>query len=396
MGGMKNGRVAILWDASYIWGLMAWRAARALELPCRLVMGHEITQGLALGKGDDLLLAPGGSARLKAAALGPRGLEAIRAWLRSGGSYLGFCGGAGFALRQERPDYGLEICPLARRAYAGRETHFMSGNVVARVSGKGLLALPVWWPGRFDRESRRDSVEIHATYEGPGDGFLLGDKPWDSARNRADFPFAEPLVVTGAYEDGVYALSYAHLETPASPEANDFLIDILRDYFDLNASRVMIPEWFVIRGEPVIEDDEISVAAGNYLKRLRALFELAENAGLFAARTPWLPRWRAGEPGMACANLLAGLEVLTRARKKPPALRFWREKGAILKGRAENFFERAEKYFYARLLLKEGAERADLASERDDLFGRPMPGGGAIQSLIDAVYRLIYLCQPEN
>mgnify|MGYP002597151385 CR=1 FL=1 len=77
--------ICILWDASHIWGLMAWRAVRALGLPCRLVKGQEIAEGAYLGKpggvspnggpqqsgaGVRLLLVPGGNARLKAAALG--------------------------------------------------------------------------------------------------------------------------------------------------------------------------------------------------------------------------------------------------------------------------------------------------------------------------------------
>ena len=65
---------------------MAWRAVRALGLPCRLVKGQEIAEGAYLGKpggmprqsgqrqgksGVSLLLVPGGNARLKAAALTP-------------------------------------------------------------------------------------------------------------------------------------------------------------------------------------------------------------------------------------------------------------------------------------------------------------------------------------
>ena len=89
--------ICLLWDASHIWGLMAWRAVRALGLPCRLVKGKEIAEGAFLRKqaGTALLLVPGGSARLKAQTLGAKGREAVRRWVAEGGRDLGFCGGAG-------------------------------------------------------------------------------------------------------------------------------------------------------------------------------------------------------------------------------------------------------------------------------------------------------------
>ena len=89
-----NAELYILWDASTIWGLMALRAAQAFALPCRLVKAQEIAQGLLSGKPPAMLLVPGGAARLKCAALGRAGREAIRAYVRAGGRYLGFCGGA--------------------------------------------------------------------------------------------------------------------------------------------------------------------------------------------------------------------------------------------------------------------------------------------------------------
>ena len=109
--------IHILWDASHIWGLMAWRALRALGLSCRLVKGQEIAEGALLGKPGSrrdagraapppLLVVPGGNARLKALALGEAGRAAVRAYLERGGSYLGFCGGAGLALSHRDPREG--------------------------------------------------------------------------------------------------------------------------------------------------------------------------------------------------------------------------------------------------------------------------------------------------
>ena len=89
--------IAIFWDASQLWGLLVWRAAEAFGLPYRLVKAKEIAQG-ALSDKTSLLLVPGGTARHKSAALGEKGREAVRAWVRGGGRYVGFCGGAGLGL----------------------------------------------------------------------------------------------------------------------------------------------------------------------------------------------------------------------------------------------------------------------------------------------------------
>ena len=85
--------IAIFWDASQLWGLLVWRAAEAFGLPYRLVKAKEIAQG-ALSDKTSLLLVPGGTARHKSAALGEKGREAVRAWVRGGGCYVGFCGGS--------------------------------------------------------------------------------------------------------------------------------------------------------------------------------------------------------------------------------------------------------------------------------------------------------------
>ena len=76
--------IFVLWDDSHIWGLMVWRALRALGLPSRLVKGKDIANGGLLGKpleggrAAPLLMVPGGNARLKAQALGEAGREAVR------------------------------------------------------------------------------------------------------------------------------------------------------------------------------------------------------------------------------------------------------------------------------------------------------------------------------
>lgn len=231
----------ILWDESHIWGLLLWRAAEALGLPYRLVKGEEIAHGLLSCNPPALLLVPGGTARLKADALGTSGMAAIRDYVARGGHYLGFCGGAGLGLSG---DHGLGLCPWSRASFSDRMQHFVSGHVHAAVreghhlvpgacelaaplpptlpaeasssatgassamhrcpsscpapSTTGAQAetgqaqadcapvtagvaplLPIWWPGRFAPESTGD-VEVLASYTVPGPDFWVADLPLDT------------------------------------------------------------------------------------------------------------------------------------------------------------------------------------------------------------------------
>ena len=130
--------IAIFWDASQLWGLLVWRAAEAFGLPYRLVKAQDIAQG-ALSDKTSLLIVPGGTARHKSDALGERGREALRAWVRGGGRYLGFCGGAGLGLtdvddpvRTAGIGKGLNLCPWHRAEITERIQHFVSGHVRVR------------------------------------------------------------------------------------------------------------------------------------------------------------------------------------------------------------------------------------------------------------------------
>ena len=125
--------IAMLWDDSHIWGLMSLRALGSLGFPTRLLKGQDIAQGALLrkqagGEPYALLVVPGGSAQLKAEALGDAGKRAICDYIRLGGCYLGFCGGAGLALTLPQ-SRGLGLCPWRRAEYPQRMLHLLSGYV---------------------------------------------------------------------------------------------------------------------------------------------------------------------------------------------------------------------------------------------------------------------------
>ncbi|ATD80283.1 Biotin-protein ligase, N terminal [Desulfovibrio desulfuricans] len=480
--------ICILWDSSHIWGLMAWRAVRAMGLPCRLVKGKEIAQGALLGKPHggnapdttqppahtekqpsgraSLLLVPGGNARLKAAGLGDDGIRAVRRWMEEGGNYLGFCGGAGLALSHAAPQQGLGICPWGRAAYPERLHHLISGHARVRVCDNGEFSfrppprpnsvspkkqqaaaapaartcpgagkaagrvsarclplsagterppsLPVWWPGRFAAEDN-SGVHVLASYDAPDADFWLADLPLQSIPPHIfgqwqelygvnllpDFLKGQPLVVSGRHGRGNYVLSYSHLETPHSPDANAWLAQLLHQLTGLEPDRADVPLWQL--RHPCHAWPEDSAPLLNALRHMRDLLDLAVEHHLFFARTHWLWGWRTGLPGAACNNLHAALCTAASLEPSATALAYWRVVRPRFSDLADRFAAGAEGYFLACRLaetlspsLPDAVNRRGLDCQRHALFGHPMSGGGLMEELLDITEELVFLSQDST
>lgn len=369
---MTTAAVQILWDESHLWGLMAFAAMRGFGVPCRLISAKDIAHGCLFRKPPKVLVVPGGNARQKARALGGAGRDAIRAWLAQGGVYLGFCGGAGLALAQAKPEDGLGICAWRRASYGDRLAHLLSGHVLAQ-SCKGLLALPVWWPGRFESAGE---TEILASYHAPAEDLWLGDKPLSSRPEAPVFPEGQPLAIRGCHGRGSYILSYAHLETPASPHANAWLAEILQAY-GVGAARNQTGEWRVL----ATEDRQGSYQDACW--RLQEIMASQASLGRFFRRTPWLYGWRQGLPGMICNYLLADLAELAQAGTN----RLDRQVENLL----NDFLGEAEAYFQT-LRLEEVADpglEKESVGRRDRVFGHPMLGGGMAAPVLARLADLI-------
>ncbi|MDR3319672.1 MAG: hypothetical protein LBS77_01660 [Desulfovibrio sp.] len=428
----------ILWDSSSIWGLMAWRAMLSLGMPCRLIKAKEIAEGGRLGKSDPvpLLLAPGGNARHKALALGVRGRDAVRAFVDRGGNYLGFCGGAGLALSHKQQEQGLHLCPLRRASYPERLHHLISGHVLARTQSdgelsppdflwlpqegggkrrQGILSLPVWWPGRFDAKSTENGdVAVLAACDAPDRDFCIADMPfrlvprhifalWQDLYGvnlSADFLAGQLLAVSGRYGLGRYVLSYSHLETPRSPDANAWLATLLRVLTRAEPSGIIVGQWDLHRIRAVWPDTRENAPLISALRRSRALLRMAVRQRLFFVRSPWLAGWRAGLPG---ANLNSLHTALCSAASLTPgeaALEYWHMVRPRFTRAADLFFPGAEGWLLAfRLgqtlspILPKAVDKRGLDKQQTALFGQPMQGGGLLEELLAMTEELIYLSQ---
>ncbi len=317
--------LAMLWDDSHLWGLMLRRALVHFGIPHKIVHSRDIAAGDLDRLRPGALLVPGGWARRKSASLGERGRHAIKAYVAQGGTYLGFCGGAGLALDDPASDHcGLGLCPWGRKPMSRRLVN-CSGHVHLRLNGSfappaahtpDTVLAPVWWPSQFE-PTAHGNIDVLASYGYPAEDFWVADLPMQQLAGQGlskweelyginldpVFLQDEPCVISGAYGTGRYLLSYAHLETPDSPQANAWLFELLAGMagHPCGHEDPSIPEWD-LTGVPVVWDHPV---LRHLWENLTAVLEVGQQNFLFSRRKGWLLGWRRGVPGFALNTLLA-------------------------------------------------------------------------------------------
>jgi glutamine amidotransferase-like uncharacterized protein len=117
------------------------------DFDCELVSPSEIRAGHAWR--FDVLVFPGGKASMQSKALGADGREAVRAYLRSGGGYVGICAGA--FLASSGRDWSLNLLDAATLTGVKEISGWGALSVEPRRSGTVDLGLTDvgkrLWPG---------------------------------------------------------------------------------------------------------------------------------------------------------------------------------------------------------------------------------------------------------
>ena len=408
----------ILWDESYIWGLLAVRAARLMQIPYVLLKSTDIVNGALEEMRPKMLFVPGGNARHKAENLTAKGLLAIQKYVSSGGSYLGFCGGAGLALSHSA---GLGLCPWQRAKYTDRLQHFMSGHLVVDLPQESFPAkgnfcpekisstpsLPVWWPGQFEAVDTPDVVVL-ARYKAPAEDFWLADLPIKSLPDETfsnwkdlyglelspTFLAGQPCVICGRFGDGDYLLSYSHLETPDSPEANMWLKHLFQQKLLVSISCESLPAWN-LQETKIRWHDEVLAEID---KLLTDIVKVGIGQNLLFERNPWLLGWRMGIPGAHLNNLWAYIKSIIELAPSVHAEMFWQKNKQKTLEAAKLFHKGCTQYLMAERLsmtlsksLPDALPAKMLKEHRQALFGAPMSAGGLYLELVKSLDELAFL-----
>lgn len=421
--------IAVLWDASPLWGHLVLNAVIQTGLPYEVITAEECRNDILRRKNFKILIVPGGSGRQKANLLGETGMEAIRAFAAEGGTYIGFCGGAGLALED-----GLALCPWGRNFYSGRTEHRISGHIRCEMYADPLIPqgmekadLPVWWPGRFQEPTAEEialcpekgKVRILARYREMGSDLYSHDLPmstlppdtledWENLygiKLKPTLLDSQPAVIAGDFGSGRYILSYSHLETPDSPDANAILAHMLRtvlhgeDTGSLQAAsaafeakgyglckNILNTEQF--RPTWINTDFQTSWPILRELNgQLQKVFELGTDLHLLFRRTDWLYGWNTSVHG---SQLNALRLALTRSLVLPPneaRERFLLTKGVQFAENMLHFIHGTQNWLLARRLCdslaeSEGISPEIIESQRRELFGMLMYGGGRCGELL--------------
>ncbi|MCL4472428.1 MAG: BPL-N domain-containing protein [Actinobacteria bacterium] len=339
----SSARVAIFWDKSFLWGLIAYDTFRELGVDFDLLTAGDIREGRL--PGYDVLFVPGGWASDKIESLGKQGAEAIRSFVGAGGSYLGFCGGAGLALTHSS---GLGLVEIGRLPTSVRVPSF-SGPIHLRQEDpdhpmwKGLpdnTEFHAWWPGQFSLENAGAGVRVLARYGEPGDGSFVTDVPvlpdmdWQVWEDRYGINLnpgrivGEPAVIETVFGEGRVLLSYPHFETPGDAAGARVLLNII-GYLAGGKAAAVTAGGTEASGkeaggttaatgacEGAGDRPANSSTAGELKVRAVSLAEeLRRSAGeligfgidnrLWFQRNPWILQWRRGVRGVEYSTLYA-------------------------------------------------------------------------------------------
>ncbi len=393
--------VAILWDESLLWGIMLFRALTSLGIPFSLLRAAEVESRLLGPKRPKVLMVPGGFASRKARALGPKGIQAVRAFVRQGGLYVGFCGGAGLALSSQAEPRGLGLCSWKRKPMRDRLPNF-SGHIGLSLTSEKAISLqaspttiqaPAWWPSQF-QPSQGQNVRVLARYGQPGSDFWVADLPaedmtredliwWEQVYGinlNPELIADDPCVIQGSFGQGRFLLSYVHLESPNSWQANQWLVQLLASYLEETLQNWKVPEWRLHQVYPVWHD--------SVLESIRSLLDEVIAQGqshfLLCWRSPWLLGWKRGIPGFALNTLLAMVSQIMELPPSERSVSLLRQRAAAIRSLFEQFQDCMSTYLAEERklsLCRKGAPASngsdELQSLRKDLVG-PFPGQGGL------------------
>ncbi len=444
--------VAFLWDESFLWGLMAYNALKSNGLSFDLVRSDDIKNGQL--KNYKMLFVPGGWASNKLKALGEDGIKKIKEFVKDGGSYLGFCGGAGLATKDgigllniKRKPTKERVPSFNGRIYLNINEHpiweglkysnelrvtsnkfnnkkkysldkLVTNNslLVTAVNNSSLvtrhssLAFHAWWPSQFlvDKD-----VKILATY-----GKALSDA-FSSDLNVADVEVGgdwqdmegiyqinldpkrlkdEPAVVEGAYGKGKVLLSLVHFDTPMDDNGAKVLRNLWKYLHSSHESQVTSHK----SKNKNSEDSSLVTRHLSLINELDSAVSDLINLGirnfLWYWRNHMLLQWRRGVRGLEYCTLYVMVKEIVKRGKGQGARGKGQESDLeTIKKLLMTFIEKAKRLLILERLAMnsmhinyERCDNPEIQSLRAELFSSSKSHGGMFKALIDRIDGLLY------
>ena len=448
VSGWAGPPVAVLWTQSLVWGLLCMDTLSVLDVPFRLLSASEICEGCL--DAFRILIVPGGWAAHKVRVLGETGRQKIAGFIDEGGSYIGFCGGAGLALSSPPALYLTPIrrMPLSERLPSASGEIHISG-ALSHPAWEDLPAripVSVWWPSQFllDPEPAHSPCQAAclASYAEPGVGFQVADlrvcdtgegAGWEQLEEAYGINLdparikGHPAIIEIEKGKGRLVLSYAHLETPGDDWGNRLFFNILNYLDDVSGVSTPLCEKSVNsspltqgakRGlSPLLTRQERSAApsgirypASGISKAKQAAADLiafGEANLLWNWRKPWLLNWRRGIRGLEYGTLyvtlcyMAELELKLAAAPDPGSGAAvyganWPESTKELEEKTLEFCALAKRLLFEEKIAagmgtvsKTGKVNERVDPLRRTLFGKRMNHGGFCGALFDLIDRML-------
>jgi hypothetical protein len=412
----QHTNVAFLWDESFLWGLMAYKALSGLGLPFDLVTAKDIQSGIH--DSYKMLFVPGFWASNKSKALGESGIKAIQDYVSNGGSYLGFCGGAGLATKAKN---SLGLLNVKRRPTKERVPSFSGGielntvkHPIWNTSNGDQLRMTdderrttvfhAWWPSQLIVED--DDIKVLATYGSAlPDSFSsdlnVGDMEDNGSWKDLEEVYGinldpkrlinELAVVEGMYGNGKVVLSLVHFDTPE----------------DMNGQQVLMNLWDYLVGGNNVNDMAINQYADGTVRARHALplqnictelISLGQRNFLWFWRNPMLLQWRRGVRGLEYNTLYIMMKEIAEMLESMDSRGILQYAPAVdrIEALLTPFVEKAKRLLVLeRHALQKGhityekCDDPEIKSIRSELFSDSKSYGGMFKSLVDEIDSLL-------
>lgn len=431
---------AFLWDESFLWGLMAYKALISNNLAFRLIRSEDIRNGCL--KNYSMLFVPGGWSSNKLKSLGDKGANAIRDFVNKGGSYLGFCGGAGLAtldgiglLRINRMPTKQRVPSFSGRIHLKINKHpiwncFENSEIknsesnISPVTHHSSPVFYAWWPPQFVIDD--NEVEILATYgDALPDSFSsdinVGDIgstiEWTDLEKIYQINLDparltdEPAVVEGKYGKGRVVLSLVHFDTP-DDENGAMVLKNLWEY--LNGSRKLsvtsnetpykFPVASNLKYNSLLANNKLFAHYSPLINDLESavddLISLGIRNFLWFWRNQMLLQWRRGVRGLEYCTLYLMIKEIAEIIRTADTEQ--REEKLIdelnnIKTLLIPFVEKAKQLLILERLEMQNShityEKCDdpeIQKIRSEIFGNSKSYGGLFKKLIDGIDKVLY------